>query len=315
MIKKLFRRLTITFIVFIILACCFDLFSSASTLKFVQLSDTHLSDRGVNTTYKMLASSKDLLNDAIDQINATDSVSFVMVTGDGIDTPIEKSEIWFCEEMKKLKYPWYMTLGNHDISIDGWLTKERFITVLKEKNPNYTFDRSYYTFKPKEGFKVIVLDGVIDYKLTANGNISEQQLRWLNSQLSTVKNEVVLIFLHYPLLEPYSSQTHRIQNADELYTVLNRYKYPIAIFSGHYHAARITREGHILHVSTPALASYPNAFRIVTVSNEKNRVVFDFSFKETNLKELQAEAKIRTFSGSTYTGTENDRNTVVIMDK
>ena len=90
---------------------------------------------------------------------------------------------------------------------------------------------------------------------------------------------------------------------------------PVAIFSGHYHATKITKEGNLLHVSTPSLVSYPNAFRIVTVTNLKNKVVFNFVFKETNLKEIQKKAKLLTFSSKTYSGNDTDQNTTVVMDK
>ena len=89
----------------------------------------------------------------------------------------------------------------------------------------------------------------------------------------------------------------------------------MAIFSGHYHATKIYKEGNILHVSTPSLATYPNAFRIVTVNNLKNKVVFTFDFRETNLKEVQKKAKMLTFSSSTLAGEESDQNTIVVLDK
>ena len=97
--------------------------------------------------------------------------------------------------------------------------------------------------------------------------------------------------------------------------VLNKYKIPMAVFSGHYHAAKIYKENNILHVSTPSLVSYPNAFRIVTVNNLKDRVVFTFDYRETRLKELQKKAKIMTFSSSTLAGEESDRNGIVILEK
>ena len=90
---------------------------------------------------------------------------------------------------------------------------------------------------------------------------------------------------------------------------------PIAIFSGHYHAAKITKRGNILHVSSPALAGYPNAFRIVEVDNKHNKVIFKFEFCETNLKDLQAKTKIMTFGGAIFYGKPKDRTTEIIIEK
>ena len=124
-----------------------------------------------------------------------------------------------------------------------------------------------------------------------------------------------MIFLHHPLREPFPSFHHRLLNAEEFRAVLDKYNMPIAVFSGHYHAAKISKEGHILHVSTPSLVTYPCAFRIVTVNNLKNRVVFTFDYRETNIKDAQKKAKLLTFSSGTYKGEESDRNGIVILEK
>lgn len=53
----------------------------------------------------------------------------------------------------------------------------------------------------------------------------------------------------------------------------------------------------------------------MTVNNLKNKVVFTFDFRETNLKEVQKKAKMLTFSSSTLAGEESDQNTIVVLDK
>ena len=292
-------------------------FSVTNTLKFAHISDVHLSDKAIDTSYKVLASSRKLFDDEINQINAAPKLDFVFVTGDMTDRPKEDMVDEFITKMNTLKYPWYMAFGNHDIAIDGPLTKEKYLSILREKNPNFKAEKPYYSFIPKKGFRVIAMDGVIDNKITANGRISEEQLKWLDEQLAKAKKsgEVPLIFLHYPLYEPFPSFHHKILNSEEFYVVLNKYSMPIAIFSGHYHAGKITREGHLLHVSTPSLVTYPNAFRIVSVTNMKNKVIFEFEFKETTLKDIQKKAKMLTFSAKTYAGEDNDRNTTVVMEK
>lgn len=305
-----------------ILVCFFvfagvSAFSYTSTLKFTHISDVHLSDKSKDTSYKLLASSRELFDDSLKEINCIPNLDFVFVTGDMTDRPKEDMILEFMDKMNSLKYPWYSTLGNHDIAIGGPMTKKKYLSILKEKNPNYKFENTYYSFIPKKGFRVIALDGNIDTMITANGKIPKEQLDWLDTELSKSQklNETPLIFLHFPLSEPFPSFHHKILNSDEFYGVLKRYKMPIAIFSGHYHTTKITKECNLLHVSTPALVSYPNAFRAVTVTNMKNKVIFDFKFKETNLKDLQKKAKLLTFSSQKYYGEEKDRDTTVIMDK
>lgn len=289
--------------------------SFSRTMKFVQLSDIHYSLVRDDTSYKLLSKTRPLLRDAIDQINNQKNIKFVMITGDGIDRPTKDSLYSLTDELNTLHYPWYYVLGNHDTSTDGYLTKTNFLKILQEKNPNYIFDSTYYTFKPQKGYRVIVLDGAKNKGISSHGILPQEQLCWLDEVLSKSKNDTVLIFIHFPLLPPYDSKNHEIINADEFKAVLKKYEMPIAIFSGHYHAAKITKRGNILHVSSPSLAGYPNAFRIVEVTNKSKQTTFKFDFCETNLKDLQAKTRIMTFGGSIYYGKPKDRTTIITIEK
>ena len=305
------------YILFVVAVMFFvsDLPSFSKTLKFAQISDIHYSLIREDNSYKLLSKTKPLLEDAISQINSRKNIKFVMITGDGIDQPTKDSIYSLADELNTLHYPWYYVIGNHDTTTSGYLTKENIVKILQEKNPNYKFDTTYYTFKPQHGYRVIVLDGAKNKGISSNGILPEEELQWLDKILAKSKHETVLIFIHFPLLPPFDSKSHEIINADEFKAVLQKYKMPIAIFSGHYHAAKITKRGNILHVSSPALAGYPNAFRIVEVANKHNKVIFKFEFCETNLKDLQAKTKIMTFGGAIYYGKPKDRNTEITIEK
>ena len=135
---------------------CYSL--NTSSLKFAQVSDVHYYTGSNNTTYKMIAESPKLLDDAIEQINATPNVSFVMFTGDLIDKAFEKELSAFLPHTEKLKTPWYFAFGNHDTMLGGYLTPSVYMQMVNKYNKNYKFEKTYYSFKPQEGFKVIVLD-------------------------------------------------------------------------------------------------------------------------------------------------------------
>ena len=281
--------------------------AATSNLKFANVSDVHFASNSQNTLYRLTKESPELLDDVINQINLTPNIDFVMFTGDQINTPYEQELIRFIRHVNNLKYPWYALLGNHDICVGGYLTKTLYAQILKSKNKNFKFDNMYYSFTPKAGYKVIALDTIIDDKITANGRIDETQLIWLDKQLKSAKKDTVLIFMHVPIKEPFDSSNHNLINADEVYKILKKYNNPIAVFSGHYHTTKIIQDGNILLVSTPALVSYPNAYRIVNVTNQKKKVIFDITFKETNLKDLQKKAKLMVFSSALYYGQPKDR--------
>jgi 3',5'-cyclic AMP phosphodiesterase CpdA len=228
-----------------------------------------------------------------------------MFTGDMINRPKKSSLMKFLPYANKLNVPWYASFGNHDIAVGGELTKELYLTILNSHNRFFSFEKPYYSFKPKKGYKVIVLDSVIDYRITSNGNVSEEQLLWLNKELKKSQKDVVLIFLHGPLIEPLKSSGHRTLNADEILAVINKYKNP----------TKITQMGNVLHVSTPALVSYPNAFRIVRINNQKKKAIFDFYFKETRLEDVQKKAKLMVFGSQTYYGADDDRTATYTIEK
>lgn len=289
--------------------------ASENSLTFAQISDAHYSSAKTNTSYRLTAESGELLQDAIEQINETPNVDFVMFTGDMVNTPYQKELMKFIPYANQLHAPWYAILGNHDICVGGYLSKQVYWNILNSHNRKFHFSKPYYSFCPKKGYKVIGLDAIIDTRITANGEIPPEELKWFDKELSKSKNDTVLIFLHHPVVEPMCSESHRIINSDEVMRVIQKYKNPIAIFSGHYHTTKIIQIGNILNVSTPSLVSYPNAFRIVKVTNLKHKVVFDICFKETRYKEVQTRAKMMAFGAKTYYGADSDRSGTYVIPK
>ena len=303
----------------ILLACAMfyglQCYSSTNSLKFAQISDAHFYTGQNNTTYKMIARSSELLDDAIEQINETPNVSFVMFTGDLIDKAYEKELSAFLPHTEKLKYPWYFAFGNHDTMIGGYLNPSLYMQLVNKYNKNYKFEKTYYSFVPQKGFKAIVLDSIIRDRLTSNGQIGDEQLTWLDSEIQNSPKDVILIYMHVPIVEPFNSPNHRLLDADKVQEVLKKYNNPIAVFQGHYHGAKISQQDNILYVSCPSMVTYPNAFRMITVNNYRNRVVFNIEDRETRLKDIQKLAKLLIFSSNFYIGEEKDRNAVITIKK
>ena len=267
----------------------------------------HFLENGSNTTFKMTGESPRLFDDAIAQINEQSDIDFVMFTGDLIDKSFEKELKAFLPHANKLNAPWYFAFGNHDRCVGGYLNTLVYLDMVRNSNENFKFKKAYYSFEPKKNYKVIVLDNIITDEITSNGYIDEVQLKWLKKELDSSKNDTVLIFMHVPVIEPFASPNHKMRNAYALKQLIESYDNPIGVFQGHYHAAKITQHDNVLYVSSPALVSYPNAFRIVNVTNYKDKVVFDFTWKETRETTIQKMAKILVFSGGIYAGEEQDQ--------
>ena len=282
-------------------------YSGATSLKFAQVSDVHFLENGANTTFKMIGESPRLLDDAVEQLNEHPDLDFVMFTGDLIDKSFEKELKAVLPHLDKLNTPWYFAFGNHDRCVGGYLNTLVYLEMIRNSNKNFTFKNAYYSFTPKKGYKAIVLDDIITDEITSNGYIDETQLKWLKGELDKAKDETVLIFMHVPVIEPFASPNHKLKNSTQVMSLIESYKNPIGVFQGHYHATKITQHDNVLYVNTPALVSYPNAFRIINVTNYKDKTVFELSWHETREKTVQKMAKILVFSGSMYAGEPKDQ--------
>ncbi len=289
--------------------------SHSTSLKFVQLSDIHFLENGQNTTFKMTGASSQLLDDAVEQINEEQEIDFVMLTGDIIDKPFEKELRAFLPHIENLKYPWYFAFGNHDRCVGGYLTTSVYMDMVKKSNKNYNFNKPYYAFTPKKGYRVIVLDNIITDKVTTQGYLDEEQVLWLKKELEKSKRDTVLIFMHVPLIEPFTSPNHRLKNAVQVMSIIESYKNPIGVFQGHYHATRVVQHDNVLYVNSPALVSYPNAFRIINVTNHKDKTVFELKWVETREKALQKTAKLLVVASNIFAGEEKDRQGVYEIKK
>lgn len=279
-----------------------------NNLRVAQVSDAHFSSFEENTSYKFLKKSPELLDDVIFQINTSGPYDFVMFTGDLVNKPKVSELEKFISHANNLVYPWYAIDGNHDISIDGPLTKRKFLETLAANNDNMQQENIYYAFTPKKGFRVICLDSIIDYKLTSNGEISNEEFMWLTQELEKHVKDTVIVCSHVPIIEPFSSPNHKMQNEYEVRKLLKTHKNPLIVLQGHYHTTKIIQDNNMLVVACPSLVTYPNAFRVININSNKQRTLVDVYLKETNLKDIQSRSKLRLMGTERLYGEESDRN-------
>lgn len=310
--NKLSKIFLIVGLILAVTLGCYAFSFRNMTLDFIHISDTHISQRE-STPYKALAHSSELLADAINQINQIVGLDFVLFTGDMVDSATEENFYNYYSELSKLKYPSLNTLGNHEYS--GSMTKDEVLNTIKKYNPNYIFNDSYYAFSPKSDYRIIILDANIADNTTSMGELPKEQLDFLEKELSENQDKVVVIALHHAPVEPFVSKEHSIVNADEFNNILIKYKNPIIVLSGHYHATKIRRVGNIVYVSTPSMVTYPMAFRHIKITNYKDRVVYDFKFIPTRLDDIKEENRQSVISYGTLAGFEKDRNTQFIFHK
>jgi 3',5'-cyclic AMP phosphodiesterase CpdA len=268
------------------------------SLKIVQMTDVHFSPHSQNRGARMLGSSQALLEDAIAQVNEMNDVDVVVFSGDSINSPCKQDLITFAQIANGLKYPWYSAIGNHETSVLGNLNKEKYFRILNTLNNSYSsltiHDmalKPYYIISPKKDYKVIFLDGAIDARVSANGEFTDKQLAWLDEKLTYYKDKKVIIVQHFPVVEPFKSPTHKVLDAQQYLAVLDKHDNVVAVLSGHYHGSRVTKRNNVLHISTPSMIQYPNAFRVITISETPTATKVEIKTVETRLKDVQAQSK------------------------
>ncbi|DAB26475.1 TPA: hypothetical protein CPT86_02625 [Candidatus Gastranaerophilales bacterium HUM_23] len=309
--RESFFSKIVNFTLTILIACAIGsqvCTAANNNLRIAQVSDAHFSSFEENTSYKFLKKSGELLDDVIFQINTSGPYDFVMFTGDLVNYPKISELQKFTSHVNNLMYPWYAIAGNHDISIDGPLTKDKFMATLAQANDNMNQKHIYYAFTPKKGFRVICLDSIIDYKLTANGEISNEEFMWLKEELDEHPKDTIIVCTHVPIIEPYSSSNHKMLNEYEVRKLLKTHKNPLIVLQGHYHAVKIKQDDNMLVITSPSLVTYPNAFRVININSNKNRTLVDVYLKETNLKDIQTRSKLRLMGTEKLYGEECDRN-------
>ncbi len=310
--KKYFSLISVV----VIFLSGFFVFTNAAETKtllhFVQITDTHLQKSIAKDGERLLGSSEKLLTDAVNQINDIKDLDFVLSTGDQVDQAEEKLVDKYIEITMASEYPWYVLLGNHDVSVNGGLGKKGYIKkfVDLEKPTGFTKSMNYYSFSPNEKFTIICLDGTTEKIVTPQGQVDDKQLEWLKSELEANKNKYVIIALHFPVIEPFKSKDHFIlePGRTELQEIVESYKNVIGVFSGHYHAAKLIKIKNKIHNSCPAVIQYPNAFREITITQEDPKyLLVDFKWHPVDGQELRDKSKNSSKSWNLTQGAEEDR--------
>ena len=305
---------------------------SNKLLHFVQLSDTHINYSNAKDTNRLLGSSQQLLQKAVEQVNAIPNLDFVLFSGDFIDFTDKELLQKFINITNEIKYPVYVLLGNHEMYVgpgnQDSLKKENLIKVFYNPGLKQLFQhpfktrksfhnkKTYYSFLPNTKFKIICLDLAIQ-EHTSNGQIPDEELEWLKHEISQDQDKYIIIASHFPLIEPYPSKSHYVLSPgrEKLLQVIESSPNVIGYFSGHYHAARLFKINGKIHNSNPALIEYPNAFREISITknpNDNKNINVEFKFHTVNLPDLVTlSKKALGKKAELNSGKETDRDQII----
>lgn len=241
---------------------------SAKTVKFVQITDSHFSSVSKDYSQREVEQSESVLNKTIKDINDIKGLDFVVFTGDNIDTANAKDLKAFLAIANKLNIPYYIVIGNHEVFKSQDFDKKEYMAIVRKysKNcrPKCPPKTANYEFS-KNGIIFLVVDGAKEVIPGPAGYYKKETLAWLDKELTKYKNNEVVIFQHFPIVEPYYNRSHTTYNIKDYDAVLAKHNNVIAIFSGHYHANAENKKDGIYHVSTPALVESPHNYKVVEI--------------------------------------------------
>lgn len=180
----------------------------AKTIRFAFLTDIHISGN---------ASSVEDLEWAVDQINKTDDISFVIIAGDVSEEGDRASFMVAKQRLDRLKVPYYAIPGNHETK---W--SESGVTAFADVfgDERFRFEYEDYLFL---GFNSGPLMRMAD------GHVAPQDIDWLKSELTKEKaDRPVIIVTHYPLKDGDVDNWFDVTDAIRPFNIR-------VVLGGHYH--------------------------------------------------------------------------------
>jgi Icc protein len=277
----------------VLVMCGFGL--AFDKVKFAVISDPHISipqQKGVADGFKLGLKTVMLTENVVAEINQIQGLKFVLVAGD----LTQDAEPWNIDELRKildsLKVPYYVVLGNHDLSRVPHEKKDQPVTLSKYTVASAFIGRSggmipgmtYYSHEVAKDLVLISFDtsraqvfapeaGLNDY----GGKLDAGQMRWLEGVLKKNQKKTVVVLTHHSLV-PWGEgdkTNHnywgwfRLDNSDEVRALLKKYGVKL-VFSGHRHiSTRNQQVDDIYHFVSPAISTYPMRYTVYEMTPQE----------------------------------------------
>lgn len=249
----------------------------ADIIKFVQVTDTHFKS---NDEYRA-----EVLKKTVKTINKEKDVSFVVFTGDNIDSPKAEYIPEFVKIINKLNVPYYIVIGNHDVFKNSGLSKAHYMEIVRDNNCLYRNKKTNYVFK-KNDFVFIVVDGAKEIIPGSAGYYKADTLKWLDKQLTKHKNDNVIILQHFPLVTAKQIKSHEVYQKEKYLDILDKHNNVISVIAGHLHTNHEVMRNGIYHITSPTLLSETPVYKVITITTTKGFSPMIYTeLKETDMNQ------------------------------
>ena len=255
-------------------------------IKFGVIADTHmgLAVEGIKDEFKMTISSVDLLRSAVKEFNKISDLDFVVLAGDiTLD-----AEPWNLEIIKtvmdELRMPYYIVLGNHDLSpvpkprkFPGppparGVTRAEFTWTFQ--GHGFRGSEYWWSLDPIPGLHLVGLDTNVPGSW--GGHIVRRQLQWLDQDLYANPDKLTIVVSHHNFVtwhddektaEWKSYNNFVVDNAGEVRKIFEKYPQVSFVFTGHRHIGlRYKKVNDVYYFINPAVCSYPMRYQVYTLT-------------------------------------------------
>jgi hypothetical protein len=232
------------------------------------------------------------LRRAIDEINASEDVRFVVLLGNLIGDGRPRALDRLKAALAELRKPWYVVLGPEGLAptpapgeppaaadaegeptASGETTVGAAFLVWTLRGHGFDGPEPYWAAEVDGG---LLLIGLFTAAAGSGrpGHVDTAQLRWLDRTLGEHAGRPAVILAYHALVSfhPFDStvfwEDRLVGNRDEVLAVLAEHDNVLAVLSASHRFAAGQAVGDVVHLSVPALSSWPLAYDLVRIAPE-----------------------------------------------
>ncbi len=261
-------------------------------IKFGVISDPHLAmpAAGTEDEFKMQLSSVDLMKNAVKEFNKTPGLDFVVLTGD----ITLNAEPWNVEMIKSimdgLRVPYYVVLGNHDISpvptppkpgappsMGAYIGVTRSTFAWTFQGHGFNGPDLWWSDDPVPGLHIIGLDTNVPG--IWGGTVPANEIAWLEHDLYANRDKLTIVFSHHGFVTWHKDEESAawknynwfpVDNAAEMRAIFEKYPQVSFVINGHRHIGqRYKKVNDVYYFVIPAVSSYPMRYAVFTLTPDE----------------------------------------------